>query len=73
MFSLPRPATSPLTEDQIERVVEKRTDTLDEEFLSGKMKQAAYDANCKALDEWATREYARTRAHRAAHIESEGV
>lgn len=64
MFRPPFPSPEPLSEDMIERIVEKRTDTLDEEFMSGKMKEDAYKANCKAINEWADREYARTRAAR---------
>lgn len=61
MYHPPGTPTMPLTEDQIERVVEKRTDTMDSEFMDGRMTREDYDANCKALSAWADREYARTR------------
>lgn len=63
-------ANTPLTEDQIERAVERSTDRLDAAFLDGKMTKEAYDANCAAISEWADREYARTRAQASVQAES---
>ncbi len=53
------------TDDRIERFVEKATDRLDENLMSGVLTQQEYDAEVKALNKWAEREYDRS-AHRAA-------
>jgi len=42
-----------MTEDQIEREVEARTDRLDAEYLSSPMTEAAYRAALDAIDAWA--------------------
>jgi len=47
-----------LTEEMIERIVERRTDTIDKKFMDGRSTQAEYDADCKAISEWADRELA---------------
>jgi hypothetical protein len=48
-----------MTEDQIERIVERATDKLDADLMSGKLTQATYDAEVVALDKWAGQQYAR--------------
>ena len=49
--------------DRIERFVEKTMDRLDENLMSGVLTQQEYDAEVKALNKWAEREYDRS-AHR---------
>ena len=44
-----------LTEDQIERRVERLMDHLDRVFLAGLIDQQSYDAGVKDLDDWADR------------------
>jgi hypothetical protein len=44
-----------MTEDQIERGVEKMMDSLDQLFLAGQMSQDSYDQAVRSLDEWAER------------------
>lgn len=50
-----------LTEDQIERAVERAMNKLDGHFMRGEIDQATYDADVKHLDAWAKGEYARRR------------
>jgi hypothetical protein len=47
----------PLTEHMIERIVERKMDRLDEQFLSGKLTQKEYDREMVALDKWASQQY----------------
>jgi hypothetical protein len=47
-----------MTEDQIERRVERMMDHLDRVFLTGQMTQADYDAAVKDLNAWAERKFA---------------
>jgi hypothetical protein len=42
-----------MTEDQIERRVEKMMDHLDRVFMAGGMSQESYDQAVRSLDEWA--------------------
>lgn len=46
-----------MTEDQIEREVEKRVDRLDRNFMNSFMTQADYDAAMRAIDRWAEYQY----------------
>ena len=46
-----------MTEDQIERAVERKTDWLDAALMSGKISQAQYDAEQRKLTEWANAQY----------------
>jgi hypothetical protein len=46
---------SVLTDDQIERRVERMMDHLDRVFLAGSIDQKTYDAGVKDLNEWADR------------------
>lgn len=46
-----------LTEDQIERHVERMIDRLDVRFVRGALTQAEYDLRMRAIDDWAQREY----------------
>lgn len=46
-----------LTEEQIERKVELQFDLLDLKLIGGAITQAEYDARCRAIGEWAEREY----------------
>lgn len=48
--------SNPVTEDRIERTVERLTDYADKAFLSGKATQEEYERWIVALDDWA-REY----------------
>jgi len=52
-----RPGMYPLTEDQIERQVERFTDRADAAFMAGKLTQAEYDARMKEISLWADAEY----------------
>ena len=54
MRELPR-----LTEDQIERAVERAMDKLDRHFTRGEVTQVEYDQDVKRLDDWAKGEMAR--------------
>lgn len=42
-----------MTEDQIERRIEKMVDALDRQFLAGAITQKQYDSNMADLDKWA--------------------
>lgn len=46
-----------LSEEQIERRIEKATDRLDRQFMNGSITQEEYDAEIKALDEWANEQF----------------
>lgn len=46
-----------MTEDQIERIVEQRTDALDRRFLAGYLTRTEYDAEARLIDRWATEQY----------------
>jgi hypothetical protein len=42
-----------MTEDQIERRVERMMDALDAQLMSGALTQGEYDSNVRDLDAWA--------------------
>jgi hypothetical protein len=46
-----------MTEDQIERRVERIMDTLDARLMSGSLSQSDYDQEVKRLRAWAERQY----------------
>ena len=46
-----------MTEDQIERRVERRVDILDSALMSGRLTQAEYDDEMKRLHNWADDQY----------------
>lgn len=46
-----------MTEDEIERVVERMIDAADKRLLNGLITQDEYDREIFKIDEWATREY----------------
>lgn len=46
-----------MTEDQIERRVEKMTDHLDRCLMSGAMTQRDYDKNMRELNRWSEAQY----------------
>ncbi len=46
-----------MTEEQIERAVERITDSLDRRFMSGVISQKKYDADMKELAQWADNQY----------------
>lgn len=50
-----------MTEDQIERAVERKTDALDAAFLRGSLTQAEYDLECKRIADWAELQYRQRR------------
>ena len=58
-----------MTEDQIERHVERRTDTLDARLMAGSLTQAEYDAEQRALNQWAEAEYHKRALRPAAYKE----
>lgn len=46
-----------MTEDQIERRVESRMNSLDRQLMSGSLSQKDYEREVKALDQWAADQY----------------
>lgn len=48
-----------MTEDQIERAVERKVDSLDRMFMSTDMTQDAYDKAMKDIHAWAEAQYAK--------------
>lgn len=42
-----------MTEDQIERRVERMTDSLDRRYLTSSMTADEYNAECRRIDAWA--------------------
>lgn len=51
-----------MTEDQIEREVERQFDRLDARLMAGKLSQVEYDRKSRAIDEWASSQYAKAAA-----------
>jgi hypothetical protein len=45
-----------MTEEQIERIVERRMDSLDRQLMNGQLSQADYDILVQELDAWASRQ-----------------
>jgi hypothetical protein len=56
-----------MSEEQIERLVEKRMDALDRSLMKGTMHQAEYDVEVKRLDRWAQQQYDKPASLRSAH------
>ena len=52
-----------MTEDQIERHVERHMNSLDAQLMNGSLTQAEYDQAVRALDRWAQAQY---NAHRVS-------
>ena len=50
-----------MTEEQIERTVERATDRLDERYMQGEISPARYADEADKLSAWAEREYRRVR------------
>lgn len=46
-----------LNEDEIERIVEVTTDSLDKMLMKGILSQEEYDREIVALDKWASQQY----------------
>lgn len=46
-----------MTEDRIERIVEREMNKLDNLFLNGGISLETYDEEVAALDKWANRQY----------------
>ena len=46
-----------LTEEQIEAIVEREIDKLDNMLMSGKLTQSEYDHEVMIVDKWASQEY----------------
>lgn len=46
-----------MTEDQIERTVERMTDNADRLFMSGTIDQTTYDAKMRDIATWADKQY----------------
>jgi hypothetical protein len=53
-----------MTEDQIERAVERQFDSLNAQLMNGSLTQSRYDAASKRISRWAELEYARTEYER---------
>lgn len=51
-----------LTEEQIERMVERQIDRLDRHLLSNQITQEQYDRDIMALDTWASQQYEHSKA-----------
>ena len=47
----------PLTEDQIENIVEKAIDRLDNQLLSGKITPIKYENEVSIVDKWSIQQY----------------
>lgn len=47
-----------MTEDMIERIVERRFDSLDARLMRGELHQAEYDQLAKEIAQWADARYA---------------
>lgn len=47
-----------MTEDQIERVVERRIDAIDKRYLAGEWTEEEYREKIREVDEWAKRQSA---------------
>lgn len=56
--------TLALTDEQIERRVERMMDDMDRRLLAGLLSQTAYDKEVKDLDRWAQAHYAAADAAR---------
>lgn len=41
-----------MTYEQIERSLERRTDSLDAKYMNGQLGEAEYHAECRRLDRW---------------------
>lgn len=46
-----------MSEDEIERHVERATDIVDSDFMAGKLTQSEYDEEMKRISDWAERKY----------------
>lgn len=53
-----------MTEDQIERAVERMIDKADKKFLSGEMTDTEYDMEISIINRWSKEEYKRSKSHR---------
>lgn len=51
-----------MTEDQIERIVERQMDKLDLQLTKGMLTNEEYEAEIQELDNWARDEYRQSRA-----------
>lgn len=47
----------PLTEDQIENIVEKAIDRLDNQLLTGKITPIEYENEVSIVDKWSIQQY----------------
>lgn len=50
------------TAEQIERIVQVRTDAADNSLMKGSMTQVQYDLHMRALNRWADRQFAKAEA-----------
>lgn len=46
-----------LTEEQIETIIERQMDKLDNKLMSGKLTQAEYDHEVMVMDKWAQQQH----------------
>jgi hypothetical protein len=60
-----------MTEDQIERAVERKVDALDAIFMAGTITQTEYDSRMRDISDWADRQYAATAKRKDRHHEAE--
>lgn len=62
-----------MTEDQIERVVERRIDAIDKRYLAGELTEEDYREKIREVDEWAKRQSAAApfRRHPRTRTESD--
>jgi hypothetical protein len=51
-----------MTEEQIERSVERRVDSADRALMNGHLSQAEYDAHMADINRWADAQYAASKA-----------
>jgi len=51
-----------MTEDQIERIVEREMDKLDQQLTKGMLTNEEYEDEVRELDNWARDEYRQSRA-----------
>lgn len=52
-----------MTEDQIEREVERAMDKLDRKLMDGRITVETYDQEVEKLDRWADQQYSRSNSN----------
>ena len=46
-----------MTENQIERIIERKMDILDDRLMNGQLTQQQYDREVRELNRWARKQY----------------